>query len=327
MILICVVSSSLSACSTSERTVVDAGNTPTDSAMDGTIPEAATQDAPMDAAMDLGLDATTDAPLLDLGMDAPAADLGADAGTTVPTWGCYESVRDNGDCDCGCGTPDPECPDNTIASCQSSWCGNLGLYLDEDDPSLCTDRIPEACDGIPSGGECTEGGESIRQCYFEDGEYFPDAYECPADSKCGELITGVRSCVLPLTTPCSSIRSECVGDGACWCSTEGACTVDYAAHTATCTPAEQILCRDEEEDTCVGQLFMSNCIPFALRADVLAGGRAEYADCSTLAGSTCVDEAGCLFAPGSACDPDARYSGCGTSGADFVECPESGICP
>jgi hypothetical protein len=42
----------------------------------------------------------------------------------TPVWTCDPSFLTDGTCDCGCATPDPECPDSAASSCDWCWCGN-----------------------------------------------------------------------------------------------------------------------------------------------------------------------------------------------------------
>jgi hypothetical protein len=53
------------------------------------------------------------------------------------------------------------------------------------------------------------------------------------------------------------------------------------------------------------------------------GEQPPFMDCAA-AGAACVEDAGCLVAPGDAC---VRGTQCGTSGEDVTDCPESGVCP
>jgi hypothetical protein len=44
----------------------------------------------------------------------------------APAWSCDPTYQDDGECDCGCTTPDPDCPDGNASSCQWCWCDQAG---------------------------------------------------------------------------------------------------------------------------------------------------------------------------------------------------------
>lgn len=69
-----------------------------------------------------------------------------DAGTaTAPEgWTCTASYYGSADgCDCGCGIPDPDCPDESAASCTYDWC-EADANPSQSDPTQCEAEEPAA---------------------------------------------------------------------------------------------------------------------------------------------------------------------------------------
>ena len=60
-------------------------------------------------------------------------------------WTCNPAYYEDGDCDCGCGLPDPDCADNTLASCEycdlDGSCSDMdcpgNTQIDPDDNAVC----------------------------------------------------------------------------------------------------------------------------------------------------------------------------------------------
>ena len=76
-----------------------------------------------------------------------------DGGVTAPDgWTCTASYYGSDDgCDCGCGIPDPDCPDATEASCTYDWCSD-GNVASLSDPTQCEVEQPAA-----PGWTCSNG--------------------------------------------------------------------------------------------------------------------------------------------------------------------------
>jgi uncharacterized protein (TIGR03382 family) len=90
-------------------------------------------------------------------------------------WMCDPSWVGDGECDCGCGAPDSDCPDASIDSCQYNdcdfWQETQGLELDENDPSQCVGGSGSGDDVCPPNASVTPDGTA---CACNEG-YEPNA--------------------------------------------------------------------------------------------------------------------------------------------------------
>jgi len=116
----------------------------------------------------------------------PDANESLGPGWPPVTWNCNPAYYGTGDgCDCGCDAPDPDCQDQTRASCQ--YCDRCGgcSGVASNHNSLCADRVPAAADAPPewlcdprhhgSGDGCDCGcgvsdpdceGSAVSDCLF-----------------------------------------------------------------------------------------------------------------------------------------------------------------
>ena len=95
--------------------------------------------------------------------------FGCAALSEVPDeWTCNPFYYGSGDgCDCGCGIVDPDCADDTSASCQ--WCNNTGSCdqsgqdcpgeIHPDNNAVCID-IPDSCDNTGNCSDCIDCAEN-----------------------------------------------------------------------------------------------------------------------------------------------------------------------
>lgn len=99
-------------------------------------------------------------------------------------WTCSSLAYSNGHCDCGCGVPDPDCKDQTLASCEScnGGCSRdaCPASIDPNDNSQCVVPALWSCDSFDYGdGVCSCGcGAPDIDCLSTDSSVCSD---CPGD--------------------------------------------------------------------------------------------------------------------------------------------------
>ena len=138
----------------------------------------------------------------------------------LENWICDDDWYEDGDCNCGCGAPDPDCADNTRASCKYILCEYTGgsVYIDRNwlcIPQCTAETESEICPAdLP---HCR--GTHCAECINDD--------HCPGDDRCLNEICGNctsdddcngRSC---LNHHCQAGEWTCpesyYGDGECDC--------------------------------------------------------------------------------------------------------------
>lgn len=128
-------------------------------------------------------------------------------------WTCVADLWGDGRCDCGCGTPDPDCGGQTDSAacefCDRGSCAfagdteDCGAILSGDNTAcaVCGDGLVEAnevCDGPPQDADCTNRGFVSGSLGCSD--------ECDQHD--------VSACLLPQGWTCPA---QWLGDGACDC--------------------------------------------------------------------------------------------------------------
>ena len=102
----------------------------------------------------------------------------------VEGWMCPEAYLGDGECDCGCGAFDGDCPSNSVNVCQfnncDEWQPTSGLQLNSADPTQCEGGVPpEGGDPCPPNSTLTPDGAGCA-C---DAGFAPNAQltECVPD--------------------------------------------------------------------------------------------------------------------------------------------------
>lgn len=174
----------------------------------------------------------------------------------------------------------------------------------------------EGCNGVSAEGDCN--GDLVERCV--DGS-FVETFDCnsspfPSGQTDCQFISAVDrvDCAVQAGAQCildGTQRALCQGSS-------GGCRLDDTT-SGTCV-SSAALCSSSDEFQCIGERFIVNCLDEA----GFGSGQPLYVDCA-FSGGNCVDNVGCLVAPGDFCVPDLTQ--CGASEFDVTACPVNGVCP
>jgi hypothetical protein len=234
---------------------------------------------------------------------------GAGGSTTgVPfTWNCVVSAYNDGVCDCGCATPDPDCTKNGIDQCER--CNADGSCNGADCPGRIDPDNTSRCLAPPSGWTCTwryydDGTTCDCGCGIAD----PDCADAKASSceRCTDIgacsggpcpssidANDNTKCNIPPGWACGSYD---YGDGTCDC---GCGTVDVDCKSANASDCE--FCPS------------SSCAPYSCTDSIMTDNNAQ---CSKAPPSwTCPAR---LYNDGAVCDCGCGFPDpdCGSGGID-----------
>lgn len=160
-----------------------------------------------------------------ISLAAPAASA-QDACPDVPEgWECFDFMAYDGLCECGCGALDPDCPDDTLESCEIDVCDVFDAALAPDNPTRCV-PLDEQSEPNPEPEPEPDGGVPAPPP--------ADAGEPPSE---GAPPAPTPESAVPDGWGCDPAR---YGDGACDCGcgdadldcpSDGveACEVDHCA--------------------------------------------------------------------------------------------------
>ena len=74
--------------------------------------------------------------------------------TIVPDgWGCGAPTWGDGPCDCGCGEPDPDCPERASGACDVDHCAERGQQVAPGNAAYCVDPGASSALSAPVNAE------------------------------------------------------------------------------------------------------------------------------------------------------------------------------
>ena len=223
------------------------------------------------------------------------------SGCTVPAgWTCSPNLFHDGNCDCGCGIPDLDCPNATVAACSS--CDAAGSCSTAGCPGNIDPTNNAACAGASTcGNSVIDPGE---QC---DGANL-NGKSCESQGFSGGKLACSKNCVFDVSGCTGWTCSPAFyGDGVCDCGCgipDPDCANSLVASCAFCSDAGSCA------TTCANINPNNNAV---CNASACGNGRidpGEACDGSNLNGQTC---RGLQFTGGTlACLPGCTFdlSGC-----------------